>query len=181
MSKPVKSKLDQYAEQLAAMDAERKTLAEMQAWLKQEGCAVANSTLSSYLEGLRQAATQASILERITSGAQQCAAIEKQFAKNPAPGMETLVGLLRVFILNLSANSSVDPKLLSVAASLLQPVLKWNEMQLKQSALMLDREKFKESLRSKIQAGLDQILAEANNNPVIQAAVNQIQNATAKE
>lgn len=51
----------------------------------------------------------------------------------------------------------------------------------KLESLQFDKEKFKESLRTKIQAGLDQILAEANNNPVIKAAVEQIQKATAKE
>lgn len=51
----------------------------------------------------------------------------------------------------------------------------------KVEALQFDKEKFKESLRTKIQAGLDAILAEANNNPVIKAAVEQIQKATAKE
>jgi hypothetical protein len=49
------------------------------------------------------------------------------------------------------------------------------------NALSLDRDKFKESLRTKIQAGLDAILAEASNNPAIRAAVEQIQKATAKE
>jgi len=51
----------------------------------------------------------------------------------------------------------------------------------KLESLQFDRDKFKESLRTKIQAGLDQILAEADNNPVIKAAVEQIQKATAKE
>ncbi|HTB86017.1 MAG TPA: hypothetical protein VK742_20395 [Candidatus Sulfotelmatobacter sp.] len=45
----------------------------------------------------------------------------------------------------------------------------------------LDQEKFKESLRTKIQAGLDAILKEASNNPVIKEAVKKIQEATAKE
>jgi hypothetical protein len=47
--------------------------------------------------------------------------------------------------------------------------------------LRLAREKFNEELSTKIQAGLDAILTEANNNPVIKAAVEQIQKVTAKE
>jgi len=47
--------------------------------------------------------------------------------------------------------------------------------------LQLARDKFKEALQTKIRAGLDAILAEANNNPVIKAAVEQILKATAKE
>ena len=47
--------------------------------------------------------------------------------------------------------------------------------------LQLAREKLNEELSTKIQAGLDAILTEANNNPVIKAAVEQIQKVTAKE
>jgi hypothetical protein len=45
----------------------------------------------------------------------------------------------------------------------------------KLEALQFDKEKFTEALRTKIQAGLDAILAEGANNPVIKAAVEQIQ------
>jgi hypothetical protein len=39
------------------------------------------------------------------------------------------------------------------------------------STLDLHRERFKESLRSKINAGIDQLAAEAKNNPTVKAAV----------
>jgi hypothetical protein len=51
----------------------------------------------------------------------------------------------------------------------------------KVESLQFDKEKFTEGLRTKIRAGLDAILSEANNNPVIKAAVEQILKATAKE
>ena len=44
--------------------------------------------------------------------------------------------------------------------------------------LQLSREKFKESLKTKIRSGLDAILAEARGNAAIAAAVKQIQEAT---
>lgn len=49
---------------------------------------------------------------------------------------------------------------------------------IKVEALAFDQEKFKESLRTKIQAGLDAIAAEAGNNPKIKAALEAIQEAT---
>ncbi len=51
-------------------------------------------------------------------------------------------------------------------------------LDLKAEALALDREKFKEGLRTKVQAGLGAVLAEAKGNPAIAAAVKQIQEAT---
>jgi hypothetical protein len=46
------------------------------------------------------------------------------------------------------------------------------------SANRLEQEKFKETLRTKIQAGLEALLAEARGHPAIAAAVKQIQEAT---
>jgi glycine/D-amino acid oxidase-like deaminating enzyme len=51
-------------------------------------------------------------------------------------------------------------------------------MDLQVEAMALRKEKFKESLRTKIQAGLAAILAEAKGNRAIAAAVKQIQKAT---
>lgn len=52
MRKANKSKLDPYAKILAEMDGE-KTLPEIRAWLKAEGCSVSSSVLSVFLTRLR--------------------------------------------------------------------------------------------------------------------------------
>lgn len=52
MRKANKSKLDPYAKVLAEMDGE-KTLPEIRAWLKAEGCSVSLSVLSVFLTRLR--------------------------------------------------------------------------------------------------------------------------------
>ena len=71
MTKQRESKLDQYADILAAMEAEKKTLAEMQAWLKEEGVIVALSSLSRYLESARTRRLQEKLLGQIATGARQ--------------------------------------------------------------------------------------------------------------
>ena len=48
----------------------------------------------------------------------------------------------------------------------------------KRQTLDFDREKFKEALRTKIQSGLDAIMAEAGKNPKVKAAVEAINAAT---
>jgi hypothetical protein len=53
--------------------------------------------------------------------------------------------------------------------------------EVKVEALKIAQEKLKESMRTKIQAGLDAILDEAGTNAVVKAAVEQIRKATAKE
>jgi hypothetical protein len=47
--------------------------------------------------------------------------------------------------------------------------------------LQLNREKFKESLRAKIQAGLQALAAESEKNPAVKAAVEQLRQAIAPE
>lgn len=52
------------------------------------------------------------------------------------------------------------------------------KLDLQAEAMALNQQKFKESLRTKAQAGLAEVLAEAKDDPVIAAAVKQIQEAT---
>src|ERR1017187_2307635 len=101
MSKQRESKLDRYAEVLMEMDDAKKTLAEIQAWLKDEGVTVALNTIGRFLESARSARLQSKLLGQITSGARQCADVEKLFGKNPAPALETLIKLQRVILLDI--------------------------------------------------------------------------------
>ena len=142
MSKQRESKLDRYAETLLAMDDEKKTLVQIQAWLKEEGCVVALSTLGSYLESARSARLQARLLGQITSGARQCAEVEKQFGKNPAPALETLIKLQRVILLDLSTKASANPALLDLIGNSFKAVLTAEKLKLQREEYSLDRERF---------------------------------------
>ena len=141
MSKQLESKLDRYAETLAAMEAEKKTLAEMQAWLKAEGCVVALSTLSRFLESSRQRRLQEKLLDQISSGADQCAEVEKSFKANPAPALETLIKLQRVLILNLSAQANVNPEMMKWVATSFSSVLDSERLRIKNAELDLNTRK----------------------------------------
>ena len=127
MPKKIASQLDRYAEALQEMElaVPPKTLAEMQAWLVQEGINVTQSTISRFLESARSSRLQAKLLAQISSGAKQCAAVEKQFGKNPAPELETLIKLHRVLILNLTTQGNVDPELLKLADQLTRTALEY--------------------------------------------------------
>lgn len=123
-----KSKLDQFARQLLQMDDEKKTLAEMVAWLKEEGVSASTGLLGGddgYLESLRSARRESLLLSQITSGARQCQEVEKQFGKNPAPELETLIKLHRVLILQLSTKGNTDPQFLKLADQLMRTAMEF--------------------------------------------------------
>lgn len=129
MPKEKSSKLDQYAATLLIMDDEKKSLDEMITWLKEEGVSVAKSTLSEFLERERQRRAQESLLSSIVSGSEQCRRVESEFAKNPAPELETLVKLHRVLILNLTTlgkaggSATCDTSLLKLADQMTNTVI----------------------------------------------------------
>jgi hypothetical protein len=143
MSKKIESKLDRYTEVLLEMEAATppKTLAEMQAWLKAEGVVVSPSTISRFLESSRQSRLQEKLLARIASGADQCAAVEKQFSKNPAPELETLIKLQRVLILNLSTQANADPDLMKLVAMSFGSVMEAERLRLKRGEQALNSRK----------------------------------------
>jgi len=156
------SKLDQYAASLADLEAEKKTLKEMQAWLAEEGCVISTSTLSDYLAGQRQARLQDKLLARIANGAQQVKSVEKQFGDNPAPGLEMLIKLHRVLTLQLATQGNADPEMLKLADQLLRTAMEFASGQTKaahkERELKLAEEKFQNEFCERI---LDQALRDA--------------------
>ena len=136
------SKLDQYAVPLAEMEAAGKTLAEMQSWLKAEGCTVALSGISSFLSQQRSQRQQQSLLQTIASGARQCAAVEKQFSRNPAPELETLIKLQRVILLNLSTQANTTPETLDLIGNSFKAVFNLEKLKLQRDELELAKDKF---------------------------------------
>ena len=140
------SKLDQFAATLMVMDGEKKTLADMQSWLKAEGCAISLSALGSWLSSARQQQLQDRLLGQIASGARQCKEVEKQFGENPAPELETLIKLHRVLILQLSTQGNADPEFLKLADQLMRTAMEFvsgqTKFRQKERELNLAEEKF---------------------------------------
>jgi len=139
--KPRANKLDRYADQLAQLDAEKKTLSDICEWLAQEGCKASPSSVSVYLERLRSERRQAALLAQITSGARQCAEVEKQFGKNPPPELETLIKLQRVLILKLSTQANADPELMKLVSASFGSVMESERLKIKRSELELNSRK----------------------------------------
>ncbi|HVU07654.1 MAG TPA: hypothetical protein VHG89_03830 [Verrucomicrobiae bacterium] len=142
MNKQRESKLDRYAAALLQMDDEKKTIAQIQSWLKEEGCVVSAGSISNYLAGLRQRRLQDALLGQIASGARQSAAVEKQFSKNPAPELETLIKLQRVILLQLSTQANANPEFLELIGNSFKAVLESEKLKLKRAQLYLAREEF---------------------------------------
>jgi hypothetical protein len=169
MPKQKKSKLDQYAVTLLEMDAAKKTLPEILAWLKEEGVSVAPSTLSVYLESARSARLKQKLLGQITSGARQCREVEQEFAKNPAPELETLIKLHRVLILQLSTQGNTDPEFLKLSDQLTNTVLSCLSAQtkaaFKEREIFLKETQALEAKKSEQQKALEYCLAEAKGTP----------------
>jgi hypothetical protein len=142
MAKKIESKLDRYAEALAEMERDTKTLKEMQAWLADEGVAVDQSTISRFLESQRQLLLQEKLLGQIASGAKQCQEVEKEFGEHPAPELETLIKLQRVILLNLSTQANANPEMLELIGNSFKAVLTAEKLKLQREVLTLDRDKF---------------------------------------
>lgn len=142
MSKQKASKLDQFAETLLAMDDQKKTLWEIQAWLVQEGVTVSSGRLSEFLQSQRSQRQQSALLAQIASGARQCAEVEKSFGKNPAPELETLIKLQRVILLNLSTQASANPEMLELIGNSFKAVMDSEKLKLKREEITLAKDKF---------------------------------------
>ena len=172
MPKKIKSKLDQYAVTLLEMDDARKTLPEMIAWLKEEGVSVAPSTLSVWLESARQSRLQEKLLGRITSGARQCREVEAEFAKHPAPELETLIKLHRVLILQLSTEGNANPEFLKLSDQLTNTVLNCISAQtkanFKEREVTLAEQKAAETKKDEQTKALELCLDEARKFPAVQ-------------
>ncbi len=138
-----KSKLDPYSEQLEQWFGEEKiTLEAAKARLGAQGCSVSLQRLSDWWAARQQARMQDRLLGQIVSGNQHCEQIEKQFSKNAAPGLETLIKLHRVLILQLSTQASADPALLELVSAAMKPVMEFAKLQTKQEENALLRSKF---------------------------------------
>ena len=172
MSKQKASKLDQFAETLLEMDDATKTLADIQAWLKQEGVTVSVGRLSEYLQSLRSRRLQSRMLGQIASGAQQCAEVEKQFKKNPAPELETLIKLHRVLILQLSTKGNANPEFLKLSDQLTNTVINCisakTKAHFKEREVTLAEAKAAETKKDEQTKALELVLEDAKQFPAVQ-------------
>lgn len=121
MSKKIESKLDAFAERLDVWFAPKDqggdglTLAEAREQLALDGCSVDVSTLSRWWSARQREKNQKELLGEIVASSNQCATVEKEFAKNPAPELETIIKLHRVLIFNLRTAGRENPDMIKLA------------------------------------------------------------------
>jgi len=123
------SKLDSYAEQLRAwftpadQGGEGLTLSDVRARLADSGFAVSLSRLSTWWSAEQDRQMRDQILGRITSGARLSADLEKRFAKDPPPEIETLLKIFRVLIMQMSLQGQANPDILKLVGPLMTHVM----------------------------------------------------------
>ena len=143
MAKEHKSKLDQFTERLDQwFGVDKKTIAEVQEQLRQDGCTVSAGRLSEWWSARSSQLTQDKMLKQIVTGSQQCKEVESLFGENPPPETETLIKLVRVLIMKFSTEANITPEMSELVFNLLKPVIKWQELAVKKEALGLERQKF---------------------------------------
>jgi len=130
MRKQKKSKLDPYSAELERWFADNLTLDDARARLQNlYSLSVSPSLLSDWWEKRQQQRLQDRVLEKIATGAQAVKRVEKQFAKDAPPEVETLIKLHRVLIMQLSLQATANPELLKVATKAMTPVMTYLKVQ----------------------------------------------------
>jgi len=130
MSKAKKSKLDPHSAELERWFDEKITLEDARTRLQERySLSVSPSLLSDWWEKRQQARLQERVLDRISSGAAAVKQVEKQFAKDAPPEVETLIKLHRVLIMQLSLQATANPELLKTASDCMKPVMAYLKVQ----------------------------------------------------
>lgn len=161
------SKLDGHEEQIAQWFREEKlTLAQAAARLGEQGVKVSASRLSDwwsrYQSDELQAEAEAKLFADLATGSRIAREVGAMAADAPTQ-VATLIKLLERLILQVSVRGEL-PTQLKVIPSLIAPVLEWSRQQLGAEKLALDRDKYANALKSKIEAGLDALAAQIGDN-----------------
>ena len=152
MSKQRASKLDPHAERLEEWFGAGVTLEEAQRRLRELGCVVSRSRLGDWWQGRMQARQQEALLRQIATGARQHQEVLSEFARHPAPELETIIALHRVLILKLSTQANTDPDLLDLIGRLMKPVLEHAKLVEKRRELELAEQKYRDQVAERVKA-----------------------------
>lgn len=171
MRKPTQSKLDPHAEALTAWFTPREqggeglTLDQAVARLSERyALKVSPSRLSDWWRARLDQALQDQLLGNIASGSALNKRIDAQFAKNPAPGTETIINLLKLIVQQLAVNGQANPALLELITPLMKPVMQFLALTEKAKDRTLDEKKWAAQQATKIEAGLEALFQEVKGN-----------------
>lgn len=190
MRKRTKSKLDKYAEQLAAWEAENATLESMKTRLADQGCAVSLGRLSNYFASrraeLRRIAARNSLFDAIRDGAATNHELDRVFNENPSPDLARLVDVTKSLVFSLKVRAvkpdgKVDKEELSLASLLLREITHVLTLRVREREMDLTEQKFKAALKSKLESGLDALAAALRANPEAMLLYQQARDLVARE
>lgn len=142
----MKNKLDPFGERLDEWRASGKTLAQMQAALKDDGCAAALSSISEFLSRRSEERMQKELFASIATGGRMNRELDAAYQENPDPDVAQLIRVTKTLTMSLQVRGVADPKLLGLANSMLQTVLNYlsgkTKAELEGRKLALSLEKF---------------------------------------
>lgn len=169
MSKSQKSKLDPFAERLDEwLGLEKRTLADVQAALAQDGCSVSLSRLSVWWEARQQELAEQRLLSEIVNGAERVKKVRTEFSENAPPDLQMLIDLHRVLILQMSTQAASNPDLIKLADQGLRTVMEFVTAQTrakhKDRELALAEGKWAWIQKEDLDRALDALHAEIKNN-----------------
>lgn len=164
-SKP--SKLDAHEADLADwFRREKLTLSEAVARLGERQVKVSPSRLSAwwskYQADAMTAEAEAKLYADLASGSRIAKEVGEMAVNTPTQ-VATLIKLVERLILQVSVRGDL-PQQLKVIPSLIAPCLEWSRQQQTAAKLTLDQEKYAAGLKSKIEAGLDELAKQIGDN-----------------
>jgi hypothetical protein len=172
--KPISSKLDPFTDQLLQMDKDKITIDKMLEWLHGQKMKCSRNTLWHFLTTRRAARNRNHLLERLAAGTAQCRVVERHFAKNPAPEIETLMKLFRVVSTQLSTRGAEDTELLKLANQLTHTALGFElgriKSKLTERNLIMAEMKHAEWIKCEQTRALQLCLQEAKKFPLVARA-----------
>ena len=109
--------------------------------------------------------------DAISNAASYCRKVEGDFAKNPPPMLDMLIEMHRAIIMNEVMKKGDEKEALKVITEHVKPAMQWAQMKERGKSRALAENKFKESLRTKMEAGFDAMAEHIKDNPAAMTAL----------
>jgi hypothetical protein len=172
------SKLDAHAADLRRWFGEEKvTLEEARSRLAAAGCPVSVGRLSEWWGQEQGREMEEQLLADVASGSRLAREIAAE-AQDAPPQIASLIKLIERLIMAVSTRGDL-PTQLKVIPSLIAPALEWSRQQHSAERLALEKQKFTTALKTKIEAGLDEIAAQIGENPDARRLYDQFRSVVA--
>jgi hypothetical protein len=165
--KSIPSKLDPFTDELLRMDAEKKSLQDMQEWLKFQGVETSVNNVSVFL--VRRRAKQQ--LDREKNVVE---AFQEWMEENPNPTLEALIERFKMLALNLSMKKEAAPEVLNLADKLAGTAIRFVNAQSREAyrtrKLVMEEENHAEAKQARQARALELCLAKSKKYPEAAAA-----------